>query len=130
MYTVKQAADQLQLSPHTIRYYTDLNLIPFVQRDAHGNRLFDQKSLNWLLACKFLRDSGMSIKEIQNYFTLCLQGDDTLQARIDILRQLQEKTQKELEDARLRLACINDKLQHFAEIQKGDCIDDCNPLNW
>ena len=130
MYTVKEVSKKLDISTHTIRYYTDLKLLPFVERDKNGNRLFNEKSLNWLLAAKFLRESGMCLKEVKHYFELCLKGNETFQERYDILKDLQIQTQKEFEKVQFRLSCINDKLNHCEEIKQGKCIDDCNPLNW
>ena len=39
-YTVKEVSERVNLSPHTVRYYTDQGLIPTLQRDEKGNRVF------------------------------------------------------------------------------------------
>lgn len=68
MYTVKKVSKNLDMSVHTIPYYTDLDLIPFVERDKNNSSIFSEKSLNWLLVAKFLRESGMCLKEIKYPF--------------------------------------------------------------
>ncbi|EPZ40685.1 MerR family DNA-binding transcriptional regulator [Alicyclobacillus acidoterrestris] len=45
MYTVKKVTKMLDLTEHTVRYYTDKGLVPSVQRDINNNRLFDDESL-------------------------------------------------------------------------------------
>lgn len=130
MYTVKQVCEKLDMSPHTVRHYTDVNLIPFVKRDDHGNRLFDENAMHWLSAAKKLRASGMSIKEVDYYFQLCLKGEETFDERYKILQALRNKVQKELEETQVRLLCIEDKLQHCINIKENKSVDDCNPLNW
>lgn len=45
MYTVKEAADILGVSSHTVRYYDDLGLVPGSARDAAGNRTFDNMAM-------------------------------------------------------------------------------------
>lgn len=79
-YTVKQIADLMGMSEHTIRYYTDLNLLP-VKRDSGNRRIFDEESVNWLMGIKCLRGCGMSIEDIKRYGDLCLQEGDTLYER-------------------------------------------------
>jgi hypothetical protein len=46
MYTVKEVAKLLNMTEHTVRYYTDMGLVPSLKRDKNGNRLFDEKSKN------------------------------------------------------------------------------------
>lgn len=42
------------MSVHTVRYYCDCSLVPNLKRDKSDNRIFDEESLNWLKAAKFL----------------------------------------------------------------------------
>ena len=51
-YSVKEVADKTGLSEHTIRYYTNLGLIPNLSRDNNHYRMFDQEALDILLAVK------------------------------------------------------------------------------
>jgi len=46
MYTVKEASELLNLTEHTIRYYTDKSLVPHLKHDKNNNRLFDDEALN------------------------------------------------------------------------------------
>ena len=41
MYTVKEISELLDMTEHTIRYYTDMGLVPSIKRDKNGNRLFE-----------------------------------------------------------------------------------------
>ena len=64
-YTIKETSKRTGLTLHTIRHYCDLDLIPSLQRDENNNRIFDEASIHWLYAIKFLRQSQMSLKEIR-----------------------------------------------------------------
>ena len=93
-YTVKQIAEIMGMSEHTNRYYTNLNLLP-VKRDSGNRRVFDEESVNWLMGIKCLKGCGMSIEDIKRYGDLCLQGDETLAERREIMnRQLALARQK------------------------------------
>ena len=85
MLTVKEVASKFNISEHTIRYYSDQNLIPELKRDKNNNRVFDENSLNWLQGVIYLRNCGMSIKSIKEYVDLCLIGDSTVVQRKNII---------------------------------------------
>lgn len=129
-YTIKHVCAELDLTVHAVRYYYNMGLVPNLQHDEHGNRLFDEKSINWLRAVGFLRASGMSIAQIKHYFALCQQGTATLQERQKILIELKEKAEAELLAARTRVNCLEKKVQSLQESIEGKHADDCNPLNW
>ena len=78
MYSVKETAEIVGLTEHTIRFYTDKGLVPNVTRDRNNNRLFDEESINWLTGVKYLKEGGMSIEAIKDYVDLCLEGNSTI----------------------------------------------------
>lgn len=73
------------MTEYTIRHYTDNGLVPSIKRNKNNNRLFDQESINWLTAAKYLRGCGTTVKAIKAYINLCLQGDSTINERYDII---------------------------------------------
>ena len=129
-YTIKYVCENLNLTVHTVRYYCDQQLVPNLRHDKNGNRIFDDESINWLKAAKFLRSSGLSIPEIRHYFSLCQQGISTIEERREILIRLRAQAQKDLEDAQERVDCLSDKITLCEKVMDGTSGDDCNPLNW
>lgn len=129
-YTIKDVCRKLGLTVHTVRHYCDMGLVPNLQHDKNGNRIFDDVSLNWLQAAKFLRASGLSIPEIRHYFNLCQAGSSTIRERQQILITLKEQSQKELELMQARIACLSDKIDQCQHTIDTNGEDDCNPLNW
>lgn len=130
MYTIKEVTQKLNMTVHTIRHYCDMGLVPTIKYDKHNNRLFDDGSLNWLTATRFLRESGMSIPDIKHYFDLCLTGDTSLKERYDILVKLKEKSDTELANAQYRANCISKKVDEYSKILSGEIPDNSNPLYW
>ncbi len=129
-YMIKDVMKQLDMTVHTVRHYCDSGLVPNLRYDKNGNRIFDEESINWLTCARFLRESGMSIAQIKHYFELCQDGETTFDERLQILKELEAKTIRELEQAKKRYACIEEKIKHCEDIRAGKCEDDCNPLNW
>ena len=128
--TIKDVCKTLDLTVHTVRHYCDMGLVPNLQHDKNGNRIFNEESLHWLQGAKFLRASGLSIPEIRHYFSLCQMGKSTLRERTDILIQLKSESEKELVSLQQRIDCLSDKITHCQQIIENDGEDDCNPLNW
>lgn len=129
-YTIKDVCKKLDLTVHTVRHYCDMGLVPNLRHDKNGNRIFDEESLNWLQAAKFLRASGLSIPEIRHYFALCKEGNSSIGERQEILIHLRAESQKKLEEMQMRIDCLSEKISHLQDVMESDAVDDCNPLNW
>lgn len=130
MYTVKDVARMLDLSEHTVRYYTDKGLVPNLQRDEHNNRLFDDRSLSWLLAVKFLRHGNMTIEDIKTYIDLCLLGESTITERYNIISRQRETALRQLEEAKERVEYMEQKAQHYLDYMNGKVSKEIYPEQW
>lgn len=130
MYTVKEVAQRLDLTEHTVRYYTDKGLVPNVHRDKNNNRLFDEESINWLTGVKYLKQCGMSVQDIKTYVDLCLEGDSTIQERYNIIIKQKEASLAHLEEAKLRAQYMEEKAKHYLDIINHRIPDDTNPGKW
>lgn len=130
MYSVKNIAEITHFSEHTVRYYTDQGLVPNVVRDENNHRVYDDKSIDWLKGCKYLKDCGMSIKNIKKYVDLCLEGDDTLPERIEIILKQKEHAEQQVEEAQNRLSYVSNKLDRYYAIQENNLPDSTNPKTW
>ncbi len=120
MYTVKQAANILGISVHTVRYYDDKGLIPGVKRNSANQRIFDDMDIEWLFISITLRNTGLSLAEVKRYITLYQQGDDTLKERYQIMQTQREQTLKEMEDLKLRLMVLDKKIEHYGKLLNGE----------
>lgn len=130
MYTVKEVAKLLNLTEHTIRYYTDKDLVPSVKRDKNNNRLFDEDSINWLTGIKYLKATGMSLEDIKEYVDLCLKGDSTVPERYEIILKQKSIAEVQLEEAEKRVEYMKQKVKHYSDIVNNKIQDDTNPGQW
>ncbi|ETY73473.1 MerR family transcriptional regulator [Lactiplantibacillus fabifermentans] len=130
MLTANQAAQQLGMSVHTVRYYANQGLIPNLQRDAHNQRQFDTAALNWLQACQYLRQSGMSIHDLKQYVALCQTGATTLPTRHAMLVALAQQAQARVVAAQQQVAYIQQQLACYDHDEQTAQADILNPSNW
>lgn len=101
-YTVCEVAKRLNLSPHTIRFYSKEGLLDFVDRDQNGNRIFKESDFERLFIIASLKRAGMTIKQIREFTILCDQGDSTIARRLKIIMDQKESVEEqitELQDA-------------------------------
>ena len=131
IYTLKQFADMFNVSEHTIRYYTDINLLP-CGRDKGNRRIFDEESVNWMQGIACLKGCGASIEDIKEYCDLCRlpESKETLYARYQIILRQREQAYKRIEESKATAAYMDEKVQHYEQILSGLIPDDSNPKNW
>jgi DNA-binding transcriptional MerR regulator len=130
MYTVKQIAELLGMTEHTVRYYTDMGLVPSLQRDKNGNRLFDEQSKNWLIGVRNLRGSGMSIQAVKDYVDLCLEGESTIETRYGIILEQKKKVEEQLREMQEQYEYIANKAEWYLDIMNHRIPDNSNPGEW
>jgi MerR family transcriptional regulator, aldehyde-responsive regulator len=120
MFTIKEVSERLGYPASTIRYYEKEGLLPNIQRDKSGNRLFNQEDLNWIRLMTCFRATGMKIADLRNIVNLALQGDSTIEQRQEILNNHKKELiqrQKELNEA---FKAVNYKLDKYNEIQNKE----------
>lgn len=120
MYTVKQAANILGVSVHTVRFYDDQGLIPGTKRNSANQRVFNNIQLEWLFISIILRNAGLSIAEVRHYIDLYQQGDKTLKERYEIMRERRNQTLQEMADLKQRLAVLDRKIEHYSKLLNGE----------
>ena len=104
--TIRQVCSQYGLTPDTLRYYEKIGVIPEVHRTASGIRDYDETAIGWVENAVCMRSAGVPVESIIEYVRLYQEGDTTLQARRDLLKDvhtklLAQKQQMEAEIDRL-----------------------------
>lgn len=85
--TIKEVAEKYDLKPDTLRYYERIGLLPKIPRQKNGNRYYTEGMQGWIEMIVCLRHSGIPIEALIDYAEMLRQGDDTLDAREDLLKE-------------------------------------------
>lgn len=130
-YTIKQFAEMFHTTEHTVRYYTDIQLLP-CQRDSANHRIFDEESVNWMQGIICLKRCGASLEDIKAYCYLCRQeeSEENLKSRYQIILRQREQVHKKAEEARAAAELMDKKVEHYRKILEGIIPDDTNPGSW
>ncbi|MBQ7430392.1 MAG: MerR family transcriptional regulator [Butyrivibrio sp.] len=112
-YSVTQAAKLVEISEHTLRYYDDKGLFPFLQKNESGKRLFSEADLQWAKLLECLSNSGLSIKEMQDYVELCIIGDSTVPERFELLKKQEKIIKDQIKEKKKQLKLLQFKLDYY-----------------
>lgn len=130
-YTVRQFAKMFNVTEHTVRYYTDIGILPCL-RSGVNRRVFNEESVNWMQGISCLKGCGASIEDIKEYCNLCRlpESEETMRARYQIIRNQREQAYKRIEEAKAVAKYMDDKVKHYEDILAGLIDDDTNPRLW
>jgi DNA-binding transcriptional MerR regulator len=110
--TITQAADLLDVSPHTLRYYERAGLVT-VGRDPGGHRSYDAGAVRRLVFLTRMRLSGMPMRDLQHYVRLADQGDETVPERLDMLLEHRDTIRGQIRELTLSLAATEYKIATY-----------------
>ncbi|KRL53124.1 MerR family transcriptional regulator [Furfurilactobacillus rossiae] len=113
MYSIGDIANIMGINTSAIRFYDRNGLLPFVQRDKAGRRKFKPEDLNFIEVIDCLKKSGVPVKDIAQFITLCMQGDQTLQERYDYLDDEEEKLSLKIEKMQTQLEFLQYKKWYY-----------------
>lgn len=129
MYTIKEVAEKMEISEHTLRFWAKNGFFPFITRNQNNIRLFSEDDLNWVKIVKCLRSIGTENKLVKRYIDLCIIGDSTIPERYEIIKTTKEKALKQLEELKTQLALLDYKEEHYKNLIKNNLNDNWNPMN-
>ena len=112
---IGQAAEQIGMSVHTLRYYDKMGLLPHLGRDLNGVRTFSDEDMNWLDFIRRLRETGMPIAEIKRYVDLSAQGESTYDERLELLCAHRRYVAARLEEWQHCAEVIDLKIEMYKE---------------
>lgn len=124
MFTVKEAAEIMGISPHALRFYDNEGLIPTLSR-RNKRRLFSYEDLEWVYNIQCWRETGMSLADIRRYIELARQGEETMEERYEIIMRQRDRATEDVKAARQRLKILQRKVMWYQDLMNG-----ADPSKW
>ncbi|HJF85498.1 MerR family transcriptional regulator [Megamonas hypermegale] len=119
MYTMKQACKLTNLPYETLKFYCNEGLIPNIKRDKNNYRVFDERNIRWINNMQCLKRCGMSIKEMKDYLKLCLEGQPTIPARMEMLAKHRKELLAKINELNENLAYLDYKNEFYQNVLDG-----------
>ena len=130
-YTMKQFVEMFSTSEFTVRYYTDIGILPY-KRSNGNHRIFDDESVNWMHGINCLKKCGATINDIKEYCRLCKlpESEETLKTRRDIILKLREGAYSLLDEAQSIVDFMENSVKHYEDALSGKSPDGATMQRW
>ncbi|AQX82137.1 MerR family transcriptional regulator [Plantibacter sp. MCCC 1A11337] len=115
-YAISDVAERTGLSVHTLRYYERAGLMPRpIGRSSSTHRRYSEGDVSWVVFLTRLRSTGMPIATLREYTELAQRGDDTAEARLELLLRHRISFLARLEEMQQSLEVIDRKIELYTE---------------
>lgn len=112
-YTISEVAERAGITAYTLRYYDKEGLLPFVDRNRAGVRLFKDSDYEWLAVITCLKKTGMPIKKIREFIDWCMEGDETLHERLQVFVEHKKRVQEQVQQLTRFMEKIDYKIWYY-----------------
>jgi DNA-binding transcriptional MerR regulator len=110
---IAEVSEQYGISSDTLRYYERIGLIPPVNRTEIGIRDYGEIDLRRVEFIKCMRIAGLPIEVLIEYVGLVQQGDQTIEARKEILKEQRNQLAARMKEMQETLDLLDYKIEVY-----------------
>jgi DNA-binding transcriptional MerR regulator len=110
---IAEVSEQYAISSDTLRYYERIGLIPPVNRNESGIRDYNETDVRRVEFIKCMRSAGLPIEVLIAYVGLVQQGDQTIEARKEILKEQREQLLARMKEMQKTLDILDHKIEVY-----------------
>lgn len=112
-YSIGEVAAKFNIPESTLRYYEKQGLLPLIERDEAGRRLFSEDQVALLATVICLKSTHMPISGIKQYMDWVVEGDSTVDLRLEMMRNHKDKVLDEISLMTESLKRIDEKIERY-----------------
>ena len=116
---IAEVSGKFDVSQDTLRYYERIGLFPRVNRNKSGIRDFTEEDCRWVEFIKCMRSAGLPIEVLIEYVTLFQQGNETSEARKELLIEQRKQLIIRMDDMKKTLERLDDKIARYEQAVVG-----------
>ncbi|MCH4889474.1 MerR family transcriptional regulator [Acidaminobacter sp. JC074] len=113
MYTIKEISQMTGVTSYTLRYYEKEGILPPIERDAGGRRVYSEENLAWVELVTCLKKTQMPVNDIKEIVRLSVIGDETIDERKEILENHRLVMQAQMKDLKNSIKKIDKKIAFY-----------------
>jgi DNA-binding transcriptional MerR regulator len=110
---IAEVSERYGLSSDTLRYYERVGLLPPLNRNESGIRDYNELDLRRVDFIKCMRSAGLPVEVLIEYVALVQQGDSTIEARKEILKEQRALLAARMEKMQKTLDILDHKLDVY-----------------
>lgn len=118
-YTIGEMAKIINVAPSTLRYYDKEGLLPFVERTEGGIRMFKESDYEGLTIINCLKNSGMPLKDIKVFLEMVMQGDASIEQRLELIEKQRERVLQQLAEIQNVLQILDYKVWYYSTAKEA-----------
>lgn len=112
-YKINEVTKITGIPSPTIRYYEKEGIIPPIERDTTGVRLFSEENLYWLDLVTCFKKTKMPVTDIKRIVELSQTGDSTIPERKEILKKHREHIQNQIAELEMSKSKLDKKIAFY-----------------
>jgi len=113
---IAKVSEQYGISSDTLRYYERIGLIPAVCRNKNGIRDYSDLDLKRVEFIMCMRSAGLPVETLIDYMDLVQQGDQTIEARKEILKEQRDQLVTRMQEMQKSLDLMNRKIAGYEDM--------------
>ena len=110
---IAEVSERYGISSDTLRYYERIGLIQPVNRSENGIRNYGEIDIRRVEFIKCMRSAGLPIEVLIEYVGLVRQGDQTIEARKEILKEQRDLLASRMKDLQKTLDLLEHKIEVY-----------------
>jgi DNA-binding transcriptional MerR regulator len=116
---IAEVSQRCDITQDTLRYYERIGLIPRVNRSDSGIRDYSELDIRRVEFIKCMRNAGLSIEVLIEYMGLAQQGNQTIGARKEILKEQREQLFARMKEMQKTLDLLEYKINVYEKLVLG-----------
>ncbi|WCK55726.1 MerR family transcriptional regulator [Aneurinibacillus sp. Ricciae_BoGa-3] len=117
--SISEASAKFNIPESTLRYYEKKGLLPLIERDEAGRRLFSEDQIALLEIVLCLKHTHMPISDIQQYIDWVVEGDNTIESRLEMMKNHKQAVLAEISLITESLKGIDVKITRYTKRTQG-----------
>jgi DNA-binding transcriptional MerR regulator len=110
---IAEVSERYAISTDTLRYYERIGLIQAVKRNESGIRDYNELDLRRVEFIKCMRSAGLPVEVLIEYVGLVQRGDQTIEARKEILKEQRELLAARMKEMQKTLDLLDHKIDVY-----------------
>ncbi len=110
---IAEVSEKFGISSDTLRYYERIGLIWPVNRNSSGIRDYNEIDLRRVDFIKCMRSAGLPVEVLIEYVALVRQGDQTIEARKEILKEQREQLMARIKEMQKTMEILDHKIDVY-----------------
>jgi DNA-binding transcriptional MerR regulator len=110
---IAEVSERYAISTDTLRYYERIGLIQQVKRNESGIRDYKELDLRRVEFIKCMRSAGLPVEVLIEYVALVQRGDQTIEARKEILKEQRQQLAARMKEMQKTLDLLDHKIDVY-----------------